>query len=40
MGKEYMGKRDGCDGTKSNAELFIRGVLGAGGLGKAPEDTS
>lgn len=40
MGKGYTGKIGGCDGTKSNADLFTRGVLGAGGLGKAPEDTS
>lgn len=40
MGKGYTGKIDGCDGTKSNADLLIRGVLGACRLGKAPEDTA
>lgn len=39
MGKGYTGKIYGCDCTKSNADLFIRGVLGARKLGKPPEDT-
>lgn len=30
MDKGYTGKIDGCDGTKSNADLFSRRVLGKG----------